>query len=89
MEEPQETWVQCWSWEDSLEEETATHSSILAGEFRRQRSLTGYSPRDRKESDMTEVTSHGMQGTCKCLLRLSVAKYYVADRIVFNISLLS
>ena len=27
---------------------------FLPGEFHGQRSLTGYSPRDRKESDMTE-----------------------------------
>ena len=26
----QETWVQCLGWEDPLEEEMATHSSILA-----------------------------------------------------------
>ena len=26
----QETWVQSWSWEDSLEKEKTTHSSILA-----------------------------------------------------------
>ena len=26
----QETWVQSWSWEDPLEKEKATHSSILS-----------------------------------------------------------
>ena len=30
MQEPQETWVQSLSWEDPLEEEMTTHSSILA-----------------------------------------------------------
>ena len=30
MVEPQETWDQSLSWEDTLEEEMATHSSILA-----------------------------------------------------------
>ena len=30
MQEPQETWVQYLGWEDSLEEEMATHSCILA-----------------------------------------------------------
>ena len=30
MQEMQETWVQSLGWEDSLEEEMATHSSILA-----------------------------------------------------------
>ena len=29
----QETWVQSLGWEDSLEKEMATHSSILAGEI--------------------------------------------------------
>ena len=42
--------------EDALQEGTATHSSILAGETYGQRSLVGYSPWGRKESDMTEVT---------------------------------
>ena len=42
--------------EDALQEGTATHSSILAGETHGQRSLVGYSPWGRKESDMTEVT---------------------------------
>ena len=36
------------------EREMATHSSILAGESHGQRSLVGYSPWGRKESDMTE-----------------------------------
>ena len=31
-------------WEDTLEEEMATHCSILPGESHRQRSLTGCSP---------------------------------------------
>ena len=36
----------------------ATHSSILAWESHGQGSPEGYSPWDRKESDMTEVTEH-------------------------------
>ena len=36
----------------------ATHSSILAWKIHGQRSLAGYSPWGRKESDMTEVTQH-------------------------------
>ena len=32
----------------------ATHSSILPGESHGQKSLTGYSPWGRKDSDMTE-----------------------------------
>ena len=33
-------------------------SVFLPGEFRGQRSLVGYSPRDRKESDTTEQLTH-------------------------------
>ena len=45
-----ETWVRSLGREDPLEKEVATHSSILAW----RRSLVGYSPRGRKESDTTE-----------------------------------
>ena len=51
----QETWVQSLGWEDPLEKEMATHSSILAWRIPwTQRSLVGYSLWARKESDMTE-----------------------------------
>ena len=46
--------VQSLGWEDLLEEEMATHSSILAWEIPGQRSLVGYSPRGSKESDTTK-----------------------------------
>ena len=49
-----ETRVQSLGREDLLEKEMATHSSILPGKSHRQRSLVGYSPWGRKESDMTE-----------------------------------
>ena len=45
----QETQVQILGQEDPLEKGMVTHSSILAW-----RSLVGYSPRGRKESDSTE-----------------------------------
>ena len=45
-----ETLVQSLGWEDPLEKETATHSSILAW----RRTLVGYSPWGHKESDTTE-----------------------------------
>ena len=47
----QETRVRSLGWEDPLEKEMATHSSILAWKFHGQRSLVGYSPRGRAESD--------------------------------------
>ena len=45
-------------WEDLLEEEMATHSSILAGESHGQKSLVGYNPEGCKGVDMTEATYH-------------------------------
>ena len=44
-----ETSIKFLDWEDSLEKGMAAHSSILAGEF-----YGLYSPKSRKESDMTE-----------------------------------
>ena len=41
--------------EYSVEKEMATHSSVLAWESHGQRSLAGYSPWGRKESNMTEL----------------------------------
>ena len=38
----------------TLEKEMATHSSTLAWRIHGQKSLVGYSPQGRKESDMTE-----------------------------------
>ena len=52
--------VQSLGWEDPLEEEMETHSSILAispmGKSHGQRSLVGYSPKGCKELDTTEAT---------------------------------
>ena len=49
----QETWAQSLGWEDPLEEEVETHSSILAGKSHAQRSLLGYSLWGLKELNMT------------------------------------
>ena len=54
-------WVRFQSWEDPLEEDMATHSSIPIRESHGQRSLAGYSPQGHKESDMTEVTQHALE----------------------------
>ena len=54
----QETWVWSLGREDPLEEGMAIHSSFLAWESHRQRSLVGYSPWGPKESDTTEMTEH-------------------------------
>ena len=54
MQKTQEMWVPSLGQEDLLEEETATHSNILARESHGQRSLAGCSPKGCKESDTTE-----------------------------------
>ena len=46
------------SQEDSLREEMATHSNILAGKSRGQKILAGYNPWDHKESDTTKRLEH-------------------------------
>ena len=53
----QEMWVWSLGWEDYLEKEMATCSSVLSGKFHGQRSLAGYSPWDCRESDTTERLS--------------------------------
>ena len=52
-----ETWVQSLGWEDPLEEEMAAHSSILAWRIPWTEE-SGYSPRGRKEADVTEQPTH-------------------------------
>ena len=42
MQEPQKTDIPSLGWEDPLEEEMATHSSILDWRIHGQRSLVGY-----------------------------------------------
>ena len=63
MQEAQETHAQSLGQEDLLKKEMATHSSmsiqdthssILPGKSHGQRSLTGYSPWGRKQSETTE-----------------------------------
>ena len=54
MQETQETRVQSLGWEDPLEEGMARNPVFLLRESHGQRSLVGYSPWDRKESDTTE-----------------------------------
>ena len=53
-----ETWVLSLGWEDPLEKGMATTPVFLPGESHGQRSLAGYSPLDRKESDITELLSY-------------------------------
>ena len=52
-----ETWVRSLGWEDLLEKEQLPTPEFWPGESHGQRSLAGYSPWGRKESDMTEQLS--------------------------------
>ena len=56
MQEMQETWVQSLGRDDSLEQEMATYSSILAWKIPWTEELPGYSPWGHKESNTTEHT---------------------------------
>ena len=49
-----ETWVRSLGWEDPLEKEMATHSSILSWRIPWTEEPGGLCPQGRKESDMTE-----------------------------------
>ena len=50
----QEMWVQSLVWEDHLEKEMATHSSILAWEIPWSEEPDGLQSLGHKESDMNE-----------------------------------
>ena len=85
----QETWVQSLVWEGPLEEEMATHSSILAWRIHGQRSLeepllhgvakswTGlmrqYTRTLSEENEMYNLT-HGKGYFIKCLQPISLAR---------------
>ena len=56
-------------------ENTATYSSILAGESHAQRSLLGYSPQGHQELDMTEATEHAF------MLRARSVRYSRVDLV--------
>ena len=50
----QETWVQSLGWEDTLKQEMATHSSILACRIPWTEEPAGYSPKGHKELATTK-----------------------------------
>ena len=54
MQEIQETWVQSLGWKDLLEEEMATHSSILAWKIPWTEEPGELQSMGLQESDMTE-----------------------------------
>jgi len=56
MQERQEMWVQYWVGKIPCKRAWQSTPVFLPGESHGQRSLAGYSPKGRKESDMTQVT---------------------------------
>ena len=67
----QETRVQSLGWEDPLEKEMATHSSILAWRIPWTEEPGGFSPWGHKGGDMTEhthITSPQLQGWSRARL---------------------
>ena len=53
-------------YDNYLEEDMATHSSILPGEFHGQRSLVGYSPWGQKETRLKWFSTH------QCMITISI-----------------
>ena len=58
MQETKETWVQSLGWEDPLEEEMATHSSILVWEIPQTEEPGGIQSIGSQKSRMDLVTEH-------------------------------
>ena len=54
----QETWVQCLGWKDALEEEMATHSSVLAWKIPWTEEPGGLQSMGSQVSDMIEQLYH-------------------------------
>ena len=63
----QETWLQSLGWEDPLEEEMATHASILAWEIPCTEKPGQLQSMVHKESEMTEhaILDWGAGGPCR------------------------
>ena len=58
LPEMRETWAQSLGWEDPLEEDMATHCSILAWRIPRDRGAWWATVHRVTESDMTKGTYH-------------------------------
>ena len=69
----QETQVQSLGQDDPREKPMATHSVLLPGESRGQRSTVGYSPWGCKESDMTEWLTFSLSDLGSRVTRLPVS----------------
>ena len=61
MQETQETWVRSLGWEDDMEDETATYSSILVWKTLWSESLAGCSPWVAKSPTQLSTQAHSMR----------------------------
>ena len=76
-----ENWVLSLCWEDPLEKEMATHSSILAWRIPWMRSLEGYIPWGHKESDTTEWLTLSLSTVTERLNRSCWQSWSVCNRL--------
>ena len=84
----QETWVRSLGREDPLEKEMATHSStLLPGQSHGWRSLVGYSPWVRKESDTTARLLSLHTHTSGIRLSLSITVIHELEKLDSQTSL--
>ena len=78
-QEMQGTWIQLWVREDPLEEEMATHFSILAWGIPLIEDPASCSSQCHKELDMTEQLSTHSLAICKS----SLEKYVFRSSVIF------
>ena len=75
-----ETWVQSLGWEDALEEEMATHSSILAWIIPWTEKPLGYNTQGHKESDTTAT-----EFACRVLCGHVILTHYPSKYLVHTV----
>ena len=77
MQETQDTQIRSLGQEDPLEEDMASHFSVLAWEIPWQRSLGGYRPWGHQVLDTTEAAEHStQQGQHRVLIIVNIFKHH-------------
>ena len=78
----QETWVQFLGWENPLEEGIAVHFSVFSlGKSHGQRSLVSYSPKGRKDFDLTGYACTKLMNT--------ISTFFENNNAHFNLPIVS
>ena len=75
-EETQGTWVRSLGWEDTLDKETATHSSILAWRIPWTEEPGGLQSTGLKELDMTEHTAQNFTEVCTNVNKIELELHF-------------